>query len=356
MTAAELRRFAVARSLFAETTLPRAIERLGFVQADPIRAPARAQDLTLRQRVRGYRAGDLEREYARLAIEEDFFINYGFLPRRHVAWMHPRSYRRGWDAKTRRRAAQILELVQERGEVHPREVEARLRLGRVTNYWGGSSNATTHLLDEMQYRGLVRVARRDSGIRVYAARTLPPSEASKAARADTLFALAVDLYAPVPSVSLGPLASRLRWAAPQLSDEIPAALARARATLARAHVSCLDWCWPAGEDVSTDEAPDRVRLLAPFDPLVWDRRRFELLWGWAYRFEAYTPVRKRKLGYYALPLLWRDQIIGWGNLALTDGVLDPRIGYVAGRPPRDRAFSRELDAEIERVRTFLAPR
>ena len=51
-----------------------------------------------------------------------------------------------------------------------------------------------------------------------------------------------------------------------------------------------------------------VRLLAPFDPIVWDRRRFELLWGWPYRFEAYTPVAKRKLGYYALPLLWRDRV------------------------------------------------
>ena len=49
-----------AAPLFA-ATLPKAIERLGFVQADPIRAPARAQDLTLRHRVRGYRAGDLER-------------------------------------------------------------------------------------------------------------------------------------------------------------------------------------------------------------------------------------------------------------------------------------------------------
>jgi uncharacterized protein YcaQ len=58
-----------------------AIQRLGFVQADPIRAPARAQDLTLRHRVAGYRAGDLERRYPRLAIEEDFFVNYGFLPR-----------------------------------------------------------------------------------------------------------------------------------------------------------------------------------------------------------------------------------------------------------------------------------
>ena len=57
-----------------------------------------------------------------------------------------------------------------------------------------------------------------------------------------------------------------------------------------------------------------MRLLAPFDPVVWDRRRFELFWGWAYRFEAYTPAPKRKLGYYALPLLWRDRVIGWANV------------------------------------------
>ena len=62
-----------------------------------------------------------------------------------------------------------------------------------------------------------------------------------------------------------------------------------------------------------------MRLLAPFDPVVWDRRRFEILWGWAYRFEAYTPAAKRTLGYYALPLLWRDRVIGWGNLAVREG-------------------------------------
>ena len=52
--------------------------RLKFVQADPIRAPARAQDLTLRHRVKGYRVGDLERRYATLDVEEEFFVNYGF--------------------------------------------------------------------------------------------------------------------------------------------------------------------------------------------------------------------------------------------------------------------------------------
>lgn len=66
-----LRRYAIGRSLFPPTTLERAIARLGFIQADPIRAPARAQDLILRPRVKGYRAGDLERRYAELEIEED---------------------------------------------------------------------------------------------------------------------------------------------------------------------------------------------------------------------------------------------------------------------------------------------
>jgi uncharacterized protein len=86
---------------------------------------------------------------------------------------------------------------------------------------------------------------------------------------------------------------------------------------------------------------------------VHDRARFELLWDWIYRFEAYTPAPKRKLGYYALPLLWRDRVIGWGNLTLKDGALTYQLGYVAGRSPRDRAFKRELEAEKERMRIFL---
>ena len=85
-----LRQYAVARSLFTPTALKRALRTLGFVQADPIRAPARAQDLTLRHRVQGYRSGDLERRYPTLGIEEDVFINYGFVTREVQALMHPR--------------------------------------------------------------------------------------------------------------------------------------------------------------------------------------------------------------------------------------------------------------------------
>jgi uncharacterized protein len=84
-----------------------------------------------------------------------------------------------------------------------------------------------------------------------------------------------------------------------------AAFARAKLRLASTVVGGTAWYWPRGESPASaryaakDSAPDTVRLLAPFDPLVWDRRRFELLWGWAYRFEAYTPSPKRVRGYYA---------------------------------------------------------
>jgi uncharacterized protein YcaQ len=154
ITLDDLRRFAVDRTFFAPTTLKRAIHRMGFVQADPIRAPARAQDLTLRHRVRDYVAGDLERRYSKLGIEEDFFVTYGFVTRSLQALIHPRSKTgvpadepRPWPAERRKRAQLLLDFVRERGAVHPRAVDDHFSHGRVKNYWGGSSNATTHLLD-----------------------------------------------------------------------------------------------------------------------------------------------------------------------------------------------------------------
>jgi uncharacterized protein YcaQ len=352
-----LRRFAVVRSLFTPTSLEQAIDRLGFVQADPIRAPARAQDLTLRPRVDGYQAGDLERRYHELDVEEDFFVNYGFVTRAVQALMHPRlDGRAPWSRSQGKGAAEILKFVRERGAVHPREVDEKFAHGTVTNYWGGSSNATTHLLDLMHYRGLLRIVRRDRGIRVYGIREQPPSRVdrrTRTARIDALVDVAVRKYAPLPGPSLSQLVGRLRYAIPQWQSELKPALQRARLRLSRAHVDGIDWYWPDDEVVGTESRRDQLRLLAPFDPLVWDRRRFEMFWGWPYRFEAYTPVKKRAFGYYALPLLWRDRVIGWGNLSVTDGTFDAKIGFVAGRPPRERTFRQELDAELARVREFL---
>jgi uncharacterized protein YcaQ len=357
VTLDDLRRFAVGRSLFTPTTLELAIESLSFVQADPIRAPARAQDLTLRPRVDGYRAGDLDRLYSTLAVEEDVFINYGFVTRSLQALMHPRTVRSLRPTARNRRAQAVLAFVRERGAVHPREVDAHFSHGTVKNYWGGSSNATTHLLEAMHYRGQLRVARREGGVRIYAVHEHgrgPIGSAARQAHIDAIVDVVVRKYAPLPAASLSYVVSRLRYAVPQWHGKLRCALERAKQRLSRTRIEGSDWYWPANECLSADEPPNVVRLLAPFDPVVWDRRRFELFWGWPYRFEAYTPVSKRKLGYYALPLLWRDRVVGWGNVSVKGGEVHARFGYVDSRPPRDGAFTRELDAEVERMRVFLA--
>ena len=361
LTLDHLRRYAIARSLFKPTTLPKAIEKLGFVQADPIRAPARAQDLTLRHRVAGYRAGDLERRYPRLPIEEDFFVNYGFMPRALHTLMHPRTARQKWTKARWKKAGAVLEFVRLNGVVHPRQVDAHFAHGKVTNWFGGSSNASTQLLDGMHYRGLLRIARREGGIRLYAPREVSPPPAdlpslpNPAVTMDALVDVIVNKYAPLPGATLAQLVTHLKFAVPHLLPARKAALARAKDRLPHAAVDGHTWYWPAGENPHSlrHRVGDEVRLLAPFDPVVWDRRRFEVFWGWAYRFEAYTPAPKRVRGYYALPMMWGDAVIGWGNLPMVSGKLVPSFGYARGRAPRSRQFRQALDAELARIEAFL---
>ena len=349
-----LRRHAVARSLFTPTTLPRALQRLAFVQADPIRAPARAQDLTLRHRVAGYRAGDLEARYPALRVEEDFFVNYGFVVPALHRLMHPRAPRTVWPASRWAQAHEVLAFVRERGVVHPREVDTQFAHGKTRNWFGGSSNASTQLLDGMHYRGLLRVARREGGTRCYAARDAHDAVPDPAAALDAMVDVIVAKYAPLPSASLGQLVSHLSAAAPQWRDGRRAALERARRRLPSATVGGTLWYWPAGENPASraHQPDDRVRLLAPFDPVVWDRRRFEAFWGWPYRFEAYTPAPRRVLGYYALPLLWRDRVVGWANVGWRDGRLSVAVGFFGARIA-DPTFTAAMDDELQRLHAFL---
>ena len=215
----------------------------------------------------------------------------------------------------KKRAKLLLEFVREHGKVHPREVNNYFSHGTVRNYWGGSSNATTHLLGAMHYRGMLRVTRRDRGVRSTLRIKTGPSPPTRRNAARGLTGSSIWLCEPthrylvLACLIFAPAA----FAVPQWRSELRSALQRVKQRLSHARVEGVDWYWPAEEDMARFAPPDTVRLLTPFDPVVWDRDRFELLWGWPYRFEAYTPAPKRKLGYYAMPLLWRDRVVGWGN-------------------------------------------
>lgn len=357
MNLLELRAFSVGRSLWSERKLKTAISRFGFVQADPIRAPARAQDLILMQRVNNYKAGDLERQYSKLGVEEDFFVNYGFVTREMQAFMHPRVYEQKLkiEHEVPDLMDRVLEFVRENGATHPKTLAQEFGKQRVGNYWGGGSQATTRALDGLHYRGHLRVARRDNGIKVYEAAPHlavfleKPLSTTEMARG--LIDLIVRIYAPLPEQTLGQLVSHAGYGAPHLKLELRAALKVAKSELESVKLDGLRYFWNASDSITTDIQPE-VRLLAPFDPVVWDRRRFEHLHGWEYRFEAYTPAVKRIRGYYALPLLWQDKIIGWGNLKVVNGRLESEIGFVNAKP-KSKVFNTALETELNRMREFL---
>jgi uncharacterized protein YcaQ len=352
----QLCRYAIARSLFKATSLPRAIARLGFVQADPMRAPARAQDLILAQRVKHYRAGDLERRYRRLAIEETFFVNYGFLPRETLALLHPRALPSGWDARMQTRAQEVLAFVQRHGRTRPKEVQAHFDHGRMKR-WGGNLNVSAHLLEGLHYGGLLRVERREGGARVYQAVEHPPQDDSpgaRLARAGQLLDKVVQLYAPLPAATLGYLCALLRYGVPHLATEARQIQQQARSRYAHALIDGVLWFWPQGEKPAAARhlVDDRLRFLAPFDPIVWDRRRFRLFWDWEYKLEAYVPAHKRRMGHYAMPMLWGEQILGWANLKVVDGRLQHELGFVGARP-RSSSFKAAQDDALQQMREFL---
>jgi len=343
----QLRVYAVSHSLFHPLTLKAALKRMGFVQADPIRSPARAQDLILRHRVNGYQAGDLERHYRSLDIEEDDLYAYGFLSREVWQLLHPRTATRLPKLDQR-----VLELVRSVGAMHPSHPEFAFGGRRVLNAWGGYSKATKSALERLHYGGFLRIAHRKNGIRVYEA--VPPVAGSLSPdeRLQGLALAVVNILAPVPEKTLHSIMSFLRQPiakAPNHRKTIQRLISAGK--LESQVIDEITYLWPAAT-VVPEPPPRRVRFLAPFDPVVWDRQRFEHLWGWPYRFEAYTPAAKRVRGYYAMPLLWVDRVIGWANAGISGNKVKVAVGFV-GKQPADREFKRELEAEIARLGTFL---
>jgi len=350
-----LRRHALAAAFPRPATLPAALAAMGFVQADPIRAPARAQDLILRHRVRGYRAGELERRYPRLGLEEGYLHVYGFMGSDLHALLHPRLDPALPDGVLVPDgiAASVLDHVRRHGPTHPADLAAAIGTGATLNAWGGQSHATTRALDLLQHYGLLRVAGRRGGIRIYAAVEPPQPRHPPGHRLEQLALQLARLLAPVPQPTLTGLVAKVaRMTVGAVERQGPVADLAARGRLDGIEVDGLRYLWPADMPPPTRAAPAALRFLAPFDPLVWCRRRFAHLWGWDYRFEAYTPAAKRIRGYYALPLLWRDTVIGWVNVARTPHGLDVRPGFVDRRPDETK-FTRAFDAEIAAMETFL---
>lgn len=190
-TVAELKSLLISHSLFATAELNAAIERLGFIQADPIRSPARAQDLILRHRVSNYRVGDLETAYPSLPLEEDYTFAYGFLSRKDQALLHPRK-RHTLSAFEKK----VVKTVKHLGTAHPSALVEHCGDETVKNPWGGTSKASKCALERAHHYGHLRVARREGGIRVYEAARSKPERLPAPTRLQRLLLLTLRLFGP----------------------------------------------------------------------------------------------------------------------------------------------------------------
>ena len=382
---ATARRFLVRRHLLAPPralapepdSVRRVVARLGSLQFDPLDVTGRNHDLVLAARIDGYRRSWTdELLYRERWLYESYNKGLSLLPTAELPWYRVSwdRFRAGFGAETFATHAdlvtELLERITADGPLSATDVEPR---GAIDWYWR-PTNQVRAVLEALAQAGILGLARRDGNIRVYdlAERLFPadllaerrtedeqwqhkllsryrahgllgvrggqaeiwlgtgPSAAVRTTARDAL----LDAGALTPLTVEGVRGERL-----VLTDELPL-LDAAQRSLA------------AGE-------PDAggVAFLAPLDPFAWDRELLRRLFDFDYIWEVYVPAAKRRWGYYVLPLLWGDRLVGriepridrkTATLTIVDAWWEADFDPLA-----DASFADELAAAIVAHGRFL---
>jgi len=361
--------------------LERLIDRLGFVQVDSIICIDRAHHLTLRTRLSGYRKAHLQALLERRVLFEHWTHDASVIPSR---WLEH------WEHRFKRDGARIPQNAWWAGRIGSdpakvcRAVKARIRTegplrsadfkndggdsGGPGVWWGWKPAKAA--LEYLWRSGELSVTRRDprSFQKWYDLRErVQPKVRSSAPKAHRAWACseALDRLGTATPAELSayfravPVADARTWCAEEL----------AKGDLIEVCVERLDSPTPlrcvARPDVlahvrRAQRKPmltevDRLRLLCPFDPVIRDRNRLKRLFDFDYRFEAFVPAAKRVYGYYVLPILEGNQMIGRVDLK-TDRQADVlRVKGLWWEPKvkATRARKTMLKAELASLAAFV---
>ncbi len=303
----------------------RVVDRLGSLQFDPLEVTGRNHDLILAARIDGYRRAWTDGHlYDTRALYETYNKGLSIVPTAELPW-----YRITWDEARARHdeatfdehgplAEELLGRIREAGPLASTDIESR---AAIDWYWG-PTNQVRAVLEALAEAGVLGLSRRDGNRRVYdlAERLFPPplladrrsqteqrrhkllsryrahgllgrsgsgelwyGTTGTPSRRELLDGL-VDDGTLVPVTVEGVRGDRF-----VLADELPILAA------------------------STDRdpaVPQGVAFLAPLDPLVWDRDLLRSLFDFDYVWEVYVPAAKRRWGYYVLPILFGDRLVG----------------------------------------------
>jgi len=297
------------------------VRRLGFLQLDPISPVATPQHLVLWSRIGSFDTGRLEHLLwrDRKLFEWNAFVwPIESLP---LVRARMRGSRRPTGHSWQRRGQQFLKEnaayrryvmreLDRRGPLLARELEDPIGRDGGHRWWG--TRRTGLMLEILSVRGDVAVVGRRGKQR--------------------LWDLGERWY---PETETVPLREAERRFAEQRFRSLGVRLEKGR--------------WLAHPEVSDEPVPDRVTVLSPFDRLVHDRDRAEALFGFRYRLEMYVPPAKREYGYYVLPVLEGDRLVGrveprfdrktgelevlgaWGETSRLDEALEPLAEFLRRR-------------------------
>lgn len=357
----------------SEARVARLIDALGFVQLDSINVVARAHDLTLASRLDGYRPEALASLLARRSLFEHWTHDASAIPTAWYAHWKPRFRRDGpqilghawWRERIGRRSkqvvAEVLERIRAEGPLTSADFE---HPGKREAWWGWKPHKAA--LDYLWRIGELAVRGRVNFHKVYdlAERVLPehhalPEPAPEAHVAWACRTAAERLAVFTPRELAGywdaiELAAAREWCleAARAQALVPVEVESADGSPGQVAWALADW---EERLRALPEPPRRMRLLSPFDPVLRDRARALRRFGFDYRFEAFTPEAKRRHGYYAMPILDGERLVGRldPKLHREQGVLEIRgLWWEPGaRPSRAR-----LEDALARLAGFVGAR
>jgi uncharacterized protein YcaQ len=348
------------------------VERMGFVQIDSINVVERAHHLTLAARLQGYRPALLDRLLERdRRLFEHWTHDASAIPTVWYPHWWPRfeRYRRKvlehpwWRERVGPDPARVLADVRERlvreGPVMARDFEDTRGAEVDRTWWGWKPEKAA--LEYLWRTGEAAVVGRVNFHKIYdlAERVLPEAHAaprpSDAEHLDWACRTALERLGVATADEIAGF-----WRAVSL-EEVKGWCERAAAAgeIAAVRVEAVDGSvrnayavpdWEA-RAASLPDAPSRLRLLSPFDPILRDRRRTLRLFGFDYRFEAFVPAPQRRYGYYVLPILEGERLVGRldPKLRREEGLLEVRQVWWEPRVRDSKARRKKLEIALDRL-------